>query len=325
VAAVPVAAPPKAASQAKRAPTATPAPKPAPEDESEPWQQLAADTDEMAAHADTPPRRSRKADTASTRRPGAVKPLSILEDRKKVLIVVGAVAAVVLGLMVAGAIWAFTHDKTPPPAPTAQAEKPPPARQPLRVGPDMKFKRVIDAINQAVHGDRIIVQGPVHEEELTFDSLSLNRKNLTIESEGSQVLWRAPKGKESAYLVTLRGADGLKLRGFIFDGEGRVRTGVVLAGHCPSTALDDLSIQGCTGSCLLIQNCEGDKDRPVTVGKVKLLTAADKPANAAIEFAAFDGKYRFIRFNDVQLDGPFKAPVLIGPKQVTEDVTGLPR
>jgi hypothetical protein len=319
VAAVPVAAP-KVVSQAKRAPA--PAPKPAPEDESEPWQQLAADTDEMAAHADTPPRRSRKADTASTRRPGAAKPLSILEDRKKVLIVVGAASAVVLGLMVAGAIWAFSHEKTPPPAATTQAEKPPSTRQPLRVGPDQKFKRVIDAINQAVHGDRIIVQGPVHEEELTFDSL--NRKNLTIEPDGA-VTWRAPKGKESAYLVTLRGAEGLKMSGFTFDGEGRVKYGVVLAGHCQGTALDGLTIQGCTASNLLIQNCEGDKDRPVTVGKVKLVTAADKPANAAIEFAAFDGKYRFIRFSDVQLDGPFKAPVLIGPKQVTEDVTGLPK
>jgi serine/threonine protein kinase len=324
VAATPVAAP-KAASQAKqRAPTPAPAPKPAPEEESEPWQQLADDTDEVAAQADTPPRRSRKAETTSTRRTGVAKPLSILEDRKKVLIVVGTVAAVVLGLMIVGVIWAFSRDKAPPPAPTAQAEKPSPSRSPLRVGPDQKYKKVIDAINQSVHGDRIIVQGPVHEEELTFDSL--NRKNLTIESEGAPVAWRAPKGKDPAYLVTLRGAEGLKLRGFVFDGEGRVRTGVVLAGRCPGTALDDLTIQGCAGSCLLIQNCEGDKDRPVTVNKVRLVTTADKPANAAIEFASLDGKAnRFIHFSDTPLDGPFKNPVLAGPKQVSDDVTGLPK
>jgi hypothetical protein len=321
VVATPVAVP-KAASQAKRAPAPAPKPKPAPEDESEPWQQLADDTDEVAAQADTPPRRSRKADTTSTRRTGVAKPLSILDDRKKVLIVVGVVAAVVLGLVVAGVIWAFSHDKAPP-APTAQAEKPPPARPPLRVGPDQRYKKVIDAINQSVHGDRIIVQGPVHEEELTFDSL--NRKNLTIESEGTPVYWRAPKGKEPAYLVALRGVEGLKLRGFLFDGEGRSRTGVLLAGKCPGTALDDLTIQGCTGSCLLIQNCEGDKDRPVTVGKVKLVTTAEKAANAAIEFAPFEGKYRFLHFSDPQLDGPFKTPVLIGPKHTAEDVTGLPR
>jgi serine/threonine protein kinase len=319
--AVPV-APPKATTQAQRAPAA--APRPTSEEEGEPWQQLAPDTDEIASRADTPPRRSRKSGTAAARRVEGSRPRTLLEDRKRVLIVVGAVAVVILTLMIAGVIWAFSRGETPPP--TAPEKPQQPVRPPLRVGKDQKYKSVLEAIKAAGTGDRIIVQGPEHEEVLTFESPTLPRKNLTIESEGEPVRWIAPKAaKESAYLVLLRGGDGLTLRGFIFDGERRARNGVLLGGHCPGAALNDLTIQGFTNSGLQFQNCEGDRERPVTISKLKVVTAADKPATAAIDFAPFEGKssYRFIHFTDPEVVGPFKTPVL-RRDLINEDVTGLP-
>jgi serine/threonine protein kinase len=319
-AAVPVAAAPKAAAQAKRAPA--PAPQSSPDDEGEPWQQLAPDTDELAAaRADTPPQRSRKSAATASRRLDSLRPRTLLEDRKRVMIVVAAVAVVVVGLMVVGAIWAFSRDKTPPPAPPEKVAQ---VRQPLRVGKDQRYKTVLEAIRSAVHGDRILVPGPEHEEELVFDSLNLPRKNLIIESEGEPVRWLAPKGKEPAYLVALRGVEGLRMRGIVFDGDSRAKNVILLGGRCPGTVLDELTIQGFTGSGLLIQNCEGDKDRPVTVSKLKVVTAGGKPANAAVELTSNEsGKpNRFIHFSDTQFDG-FKAPVL-RHDSTPEDVTGLP-
>ena len=168
------------------------------------------------------------------------------------------VAVVVLGLMIVGAIWAFSRDKTPA-APT-QAEKPPQARPPLKVGKEQKYPTVLLAIRAAVPGDRIVVQGPVHEEELVFDGQDQPRKNLTIESEGEPVSWRAPKGKDVSVLAALRGVEGLKLRGFIFDGDGRARTGILLGGRCPATTLEDLTIQGLPAPACWSRIARGRRD-----------------------------------------------------------------
>jgi eukaryotic-like serine/threonine-protein kinase len=303
--------------QTKRAPAA--APQPSEEEEGEPWQQLDPDTEEIAAsRANTPPRQSRRSSTASNRRLDGVRAYAaLLDKRTRVIIVVAAVAVVLLGLMAAGVIWAYSYNNTPP----AQPEKPPPARPALRVGKDQKYLTVWDAIRNALPGDHIIVQGPEHEEELVFDNQP--RKDLTIESEGAPVHWRTPKMKDSPVLVVLRSVEGLKLRGFIFDGDGRAKTGILLGGRCPGTTLEDLTIQGFTGSGLLIQNCEGEKGRPVTIKSLKITTAADKQANAAVQFLTTVGSNRIIHFNELKLDGSFTTPIL-NRELASEDVTGLP-
>jgi serine/threonine protein kinase len=319
----PVVAPPKpAAPQARRRPAAQP--DPAPAEEQAPWEQLAADTDEMRAHADTPPRQSRKSSAASTRRISDPKAEAAYR-RKRVIIVVAVVSAVILGGFAVAALWAAF--RSPPPAPPTE---PQPARQALRVGKGQKYPTVLDAIKNALPGDHIVVRAPEgHEEVLTFDSKDLSRENLTIEAEGEPVVWRAPKAvKEPAYVVALRGVRGLRLRGFVFDGEGRCKNVVLLSGQCPGTTLEDLTVQGFTGSGLVVMNCEGDAGRRVNVTNLKVISGADKPANAAIEFVLEppdrQPKNRFMHFSGFNPQGPFTSGPVLGRDKI-QDVIGLPQ
>jgi serine/threonine protein kinase len=310
----PVVAPPKAvAPQARRRPAAQP--DPASSEEGAPWEQLAADTDEMRAHADTPPRQSRKSSATSTRRISDPTAQAAYQ-RKRVIIVVAVVSAVILGGFAVAALWAAF--RSPPPAPPTEAQ---PARPALRVGKAQKYATVADAIRNALPGDRIVVRAPEgHEEVLTFDSKDLSRENLTIEAEGEPVVWRAPKAvKDPAYVVALRGVKGLRLRGFMFDGENRGKSAVLIGGRCPQTTLEDLTVRDFTGSGLLFLNCEGEEARRVNVTNVKVSAAADKPASAAVEFA---GKDRYILFNGFEAKG-FTTSII--GREKTENVAWLPQ
>jgi serine/threonine protein kinase len=295
---------------------------PASADDGAPWEQLAARTDEMAAQGDTPPRPSRKSTASGTRRI-ADPEAETARRRRRVIIVVAVVSVVILGGFAAAALWAALRDKTPPPS-----TETPPVRPALRVGKGPKYyPTVLQAIKSALPGDRIVVQGPEHEEELLFDGKDQPRKNLTIESEGEPVVWRAPKGKEPASLIALRGVEGLRLRGFTFDGDGRCATVVHLSGHCPGTVLEDLAIQGFTGSGLMILNCDGEATRPVTITRVAVAAASDKPAKAALEFVLEPperkAKNRFLHFYGFEPKGNFTTPIL-NRDNTTQDVTGLP-
>ena len=183
------------------------APRPAPDDEGEPWQQLAPDTDEIAARADTPPRRSRKPGTAVPRRRGGARLRTLLEDRKRVLIVVAAVAGRRPGIDGRRGHLGLLPRQHDAPGPDRQAAAPVNRFGSARTRSTRRsWRRSITA----VPGDHIIVQGPDHEEELVFDSLTRALKNLTIESEGAPVRWRTPKAtKEPTFLISLRGVDGL--------------------------------------------------------------------------------------------------------------------
>jgi hypothetical protein len=215
----------------------------------------------------------------------------------------------------------------------AQASLPSPAqaaRPPLRVGPGQKFKTVLQAIHSAAPGDRILVQGPEIEEELLLDGKDESRKNLTIEADSDKpVLWRAPaKGKPSC-LIALSNVEGLKLRGFTFDGDNRCQQCVILlTGRCPGTALEDVTVQGFTTTTgVLIANCEGSEARPVTLLNVAVTTPADKKADAALAFD-LDPQIqppanRFIQFTDCRLSGVFQDRVRNLDK-AGEGVKGLP-
>ncbi len=315
-----------AAAPAKRAPAA--AADPGAEEEGEPWQQLQAspDTEELAARADTPPQKSRKSSAVSARRPDRARLLDLARYERKHLLIVGAVAALVVGglLLVVLLTWALSgNGRTSQVVPTER-----PVRQALRVGAGQKYDKVALAIRAAIPGDRILVQGPVHEEELVFSDTAHARKNLTIEADGGSVVWRTPHGAKEVLpvLVALLDVEGLKLRGFTFEGDNHCANVIKLGGKCPGTTLEDVTLQGFSGSGLVVMNCEGEEGRPVTLTNLKVAVAPGQTANAAVEFALSPREKdynRSIHFNDLRLDGTFKTPIL-NRNQTRADVTGLP-
>jgi serine/threonine protein kinase len=290
-----VAAPTKAAApQARR--TTTPQPQPAAEEEGVVWERLAPDTVE-SARANTPPSQTRKRPSSALHR--ALGPETLVQrQRRRVILVVSIVSAVILGGFAVAAIWATVRDKPAQGAPTG-----PQPRASLRVGPNAEFVTVAQAVRNALPGDHIVVNGPSHSEELILDGkASPSLKKLTIESEGDPVLWRAPQNRTAPVcLVILRNVDGLRLKGFTFDGEDRCPNTVQVVGQCPGTELQNLTISGFTGSGLVLMNCEGESNRPLLISHVQV-TGSDKAKSAGLEFALDPAdrnpKNRFIQFTD---------------------------
>jgi hypothetical protein len=306
-------------------------PAPSPDEESESWDSLAPATDEVAARADTPPRQTRKSTPPATRRPGGSRPgvrAIAPDDRRRVLIVVAVVAAVILGGFGAATLWALSRDKAPPPA----TDTGPPPRAALRVGVGQKYATVSQALRSTIPGDHIIVYGPEIEDEFVLDGQGERRKNLTIEAEdaGQPVLWRLPKGGKTtpSHLILLSGVEGLRLRGFTFDGDNRCTKSVVLlTGRCPGTTLEDVTVRGFATTGVLLMNCEGEEGRPVTLNRLTVTTPPNKTPEAAIGFdlaPQTPRPNRFIHFNDPRLEGPYKARVL-HPEKAGDGVTGLPK
>jgi serine/threonine protein kinase len=310
-----------------KSPQAQPAPTPGTKvQESGPWDQLAPETEELAARADTPPRQTRKAPQPSARRSGSVRRDAALADRKRALIVVSIVSAVVVIGFAAATIWALSRDTS---GARPATEKLAAVRQPLRVGKDQKYTTVLAAIKAAVAGDRIVLPGGgVHEEVLVFDSKDQPRPNLTIESDGEPVTWKPPGSAAGvqSYLIVLKGTEGLRLRGFKFDADKRCATVMMLSGHCPGLTLEDVTLQNFAGSGLLMMNCDGDEKRPVSVSRLTVMPAGDSADASCVKFALQPPERsppnQHIHFSDLTLPQNLKAAV-VGREQA-RDVTGLP-
>jgi hypothetical protein len=312
-----VAAPTKAAApQARR--TSTPQPQPAAEEEGVVWERLAPDTVE-SARANTPPSQTRKRPSSALHR--ALSPEALVQrQRRRVILVVSIVSAVILGGFAVAAIWAALRDKAPDGASAA-----PQPRAALRVGQGAEFATVAQAIKAAMPGDRIVVTGEKHEEELMLDGkFSPTLKNLIIESEGRTVAWRAPQGKSPPCLIILRGVEGLRLQGFTLDGDNRCKNIVQIYGICPGTSLDNLTLTGFTDSGMVFWNCEGKDDRPITINRVQV--RGNGKGKAAVEFAleppSRAAKNRFMQFNDFLTD--FNSTVVLNPGNHDATVKGLP-
>jgi hypothetical protein len=291
---------------------ATAQPKPKTEavaEEEEAWDQVAAETTKSTSRADTPPRQPRKS-SASPRRVGGTTRDGLPEIRR-VWIVVGIATAVVLFLVVVAGVVGFILTRRGEANPTDR----PAARLALKVGKDGKFKTIADAWKNAVEGDRIVVQGPL-EEDLMLEGQDERHRNITIEPEEPGTLtWRPnPKTKDVSHLLVLKNVEGLHLRGITFDGADRCGKSVLLlTGHCPGTSLEDIRIQGFSGtsSGVMIVNCEGDSAQPLTFSKAVVIANPGKPARSAFEFH-LDPKWEFVKRNqfltlrDCRLEGNFE-------------------
>jgi serine/threonine protein kinase len=295
--------------------TATKQPEPkttAVSEEEEAWDQVAAETTKSTSRANTPPRQPRKSAPAPRRVGGTTR--DGLPDRRRVWIVVGIATAVVLFLVVVAGVVGFLLarrvEANPP-------DKPAP-RSALKVGKDAKYKTLAEAWRNAIEGDHIIVQGPLLEENLQLDGQDARQRNITIEPEdpGAPFTWRPnPNAKDVSHLLALKNVEGLHLRGVTFDGADRCGKSVLLlTGHCPGTSLEDIRIQGFSGSGVMFVNCEGDPTQPLTLSKAVIVASPGKPAHSAWEFDLKPSlelvkRNQFLTLRDCRIEGIFEASI----------------
>jgi serine/threonine protein kinase len=289
-------APPKPAAPAKAPVVTVPAaavrnsqPKPAAtavepakeEDDSPIWDQLAPETEELAAHAQTTPK-------SGANKPASIKKhlsstnLHADEDRRKMWLVVGIVGAVVtLGIVVI-CVLAFNRGDGPA---KSDNKTDPNIRGPLIVSKSGGLT-VAQALSKAASGDRIILRDAVIEEtRLTGLGETYRSKNVTIEAESGQVVWRVPDNADPNYpILEFAGAEGWRLQGnIVFDGRGLIDHVITIRGQCPGLALQNLDIKGFKKSGLRIMNCAGSADRHVLLSGLKVSGAPNAEAGIAFE------------------------------------------
>ncbi len=283
-----------------------------------PWERLTPDTDNPSARVDTATSRSRLASSRGFR-----------HHPYFWWIVVGAsalalgIVILVLGVLSRTLSGTKTDGKSTRTAAKSflvagQADKPD------------SFLTIRDALKHTRPGDRILVQKGIHEEQLLLED-GRGAKGVTIEGDGpggTRVVWRLPKnvkGKKPRFIEISR-TEGLNLKGFTLDGDGRVEDLVVLFGRCPGLTLEDLHFKGFTRCAVNVFHCVGKAQSPLSF--VRLRAVATEPATsapkitpeAAMIFSFRDNildpkENQFIRVQDCLFAGPYQSAVqMAGPE-----------
>jgi serine/threonine protein kinase len=290
-------------------PAAAPSPvEPSPE-EAPVWESLAADTQDFMARADTVPRSS---SLSVRRRSGEQLILGIFRSRRQVLI-----AAIAGGILAAGFLGLVLFLLLRSGKDTGSPKPPEHARAALVVSATGEFKTLASALSRAKSGDRIVVESDLQEFLHVMEGKQFP-KELTIEAAADkQIVWRFPeKARPSDSLVKLNNVEGLRLRGFTFDGQDRASNLISIWGTCPGSKLEDLHLLGFTGSALLVLNCQGRPDRPVSF--LRLWITAKQPESTSV---ILDAKTnldpdvnQFLSFSDCRFEGTCKAAIRVdGP------------
>jgi serine/threonine protein kinase len=247
------------------------------------WERVASETLESGPRADTSPDRTRKKTPASGLRP------SLQEYRahewRRLLMVMGVVAVVVIVALIVTLVIVFRggNGKTDlgPNAPAANT---------IYVsfkGKEAGSRPLRDAFHKAKAGYRIVVlDGPIEEDGVGLSEQFGLPQDITLEAEaGVPVEWRLRRNitQIPEALISIAHVHGLTLRGFTFDGGGRIKDLIKIAGNCPGLTLENIKLKNFERTGISFVNCQGTSEKPVIVRGVHL--AASKPVECGFSFS----------------------------------------
>jgi hypothetical protein len=244
--------------------------------------------------------------------------------------VLGVVAGVAAVALIATLLVVFREkpEKTDP-GPSA----PPNTIYVSRTGKG-SLESALESAFKVVKADgRIVVRdGPLEFAPRTIGPPYIIPKNVTLEAEPG-VEWRLRRGnvQSQPWLITLAHLDGFTLKGFTFDGENRVKDLIQVKGTCPGLVLEDLTLKNFERSGIFFLNCEGSRDRPVTIRKIYL--SASKQVEAGFVFDLDQSIIkdipvnRFITFGRVDQDArtKFKSLYSARPEVIDDKSVNLPK
>jgi hypothetical protein len=249
-----------------------PEPQPAADEESAPWEKLTTDTDDPSAKVNTAPRSSRKGVSRSPSRSSSKSLVQPAEDRKRLWWVVGGVTVLVLALLLL-AWWKFGGSRTPKSARVIKVNK--------AAGQAGDFRTIKEALEKAEGGDRIVVAGGEYEEQIVLR----HKKAITIEAGEGEVVILPPRDLgDSTPLLNLFDAQGVHIKGLKLRGGNRLKNLVAVFGNSAGLTLENLQLEGFKEGAVLITNCAGSKDHPVTLVGLQTLGDALSPPRYGVEF-----------------------------------------
>jgi hypothetical protein len=179
-----------------------------------------------------------------------------------------------------------------------------------RAGGPGVLPTVQEALLRARPGDHVRVEDDTWEESLHLTGEGGAGRDVVLEGGlGRPVVWRAPRGhRDDQPLVYLACVPGFRLRNFTLDGQDRVQDLVALSGPCPGLALEDVLLKGFSRSAVVLADCAGDGNDPVTLRRLRAVPT--RTADAALRFEGRPGEgNRSVRVLDARLEGPYRAAV----------------
>jgi hypothetical protein len=194
---------------------------------------------------------------------------------------------------------------TAPTAPVAENREIPPATAPLPIGPaagndapadvvislvsggaSKGYPSLKESLRNAKPGDKVTVRGSLLREILELSTIEGLSRDLTIEStnpDKSPVRWSPPANfSKSRALLELVGVEGLKIKGFLFDGKREVADLVRLSGRSAGTTFEDVQFRGATRAAVVVRGSSGESERPLAFHRNRFQT--DDESEAAILF-----------------------------------------
>jgi serine/threonine protein kinase len=207
---------------------------------------------------------------------------------------------------------------TPPPANKPPVlpgpnELPPLAANSILVaseGPEPRFATIAEAIASIKGGEKktIVVRNPVHAEQLILTGPKYS--GITIESgfPKNLVTWQPPTGASDKPLLELNGVEGIRIRGFKFDGQGRVSDTVRIAGKSPDLVLEESAATGFTRSAVDFFGASGTEERTVTLKKFRTIGGGDNTTGVLLESGQ---GHAHIRIIESRFEGPLGAAITV--------------
>jgi serine/threonine protein kinase len=182
------------------------------------------------------------------------------------------------------------------------------------------FPSLREAIRASKAGDKVIVRGTVLTEALELSDVDGAPRDLTIEGINPQgkdkpVRWRAPKDLSlGRALLDVVGLEGFKLKGFLFDGQGKTAELVRLSGRGSGALLQDLQFEKAGRADLVLRGWAGETSRLATLQKIHFTTVNE--AEAAILFETDPDRTTVasesIKITNCRFVGPYQADIEIG-------------
>ncbi len=191
-------------------------------------------------------------------------------------------------------------------------------------GPARSYPSLGEALRASRSGDRVIVRGTLIREAVELSNASGSIQDLTLEGinpRGGPVRWRAPWNLSGARaLLEVSTFEGLKVRNFWFDGQGRVADLIRLGGPSAGSILDGLRVQDSTRAGVVLRGWSGDVERPAVLQGVRFATAGEAEAAVLIESDPDrpDQPLNAVQIRACRFVGPYLAAI-----QVAGAVEGL--
>ncbi len=195
-----------------------------------------------------------------------------------------------------------------------------PSSRRVSVSPSGDFRTVRDALAKAMPGDRIVVQEPLHEEQLDIR----NVKDIVIEADpnlGKLVVWRPPPvsrdGPQLNQLLTIANCENVTLKGFLISGQNnpiQTQDAITLFSRCSGVKLEDLRFEKFRRSAVHLINVNGEAGRPVVLRGLWVEQPL-RPEAAALLVDVQENydppAMEYVLVENCRLDGPFRAGVQV--------------